>query len=162
MTSSSLHKCIANVRAVQAALSVPFVVEFPGFSEGAGFTRGSLCPLEFFRNVVEESASPCTLDTAHILGLCQQRGWRAHDVLDALPTHATIDIHMSGIVVRDDGSVLDAHHGVLHDAQFALLEALLPRCPALRVVTYEDPRFDDDGVLIPNARAGFTRLCDKL
>ena len=40
----------------------------------------------------------------------------------------------------------------------ARLAALLPRCPELRVVTYEDPRFDDDGTLIRQARPGFARL----
>jgi hypothetical protein len=35
---------------------------------------------------------------------------------------------------------------------------LLPLCPNLRVVTYEDPRFDDQGVLLPETTASFDRL----
>ena len=58
----------------------------------------------------------------------------------------------------EDGAFMDYHHGVLMPEQLEMLALLLPRCPALRVVTYEDPRFDDDGLLRPDAVGPFEAL----
>lgn len=158
MSASSRGRCIAHVDALQRALSVPLVVELPGFTDGACFVLGPECPLAFFHDVVMETGSPCTIDTAHLLGLCALRGIQVEDAIARLPLSSCVDIHMSGTTIRDDGTVYDAHHGVLHPAQLSLLERLLPRCPALRTVTYEDPRFLDDGSLVEKARPGFERL----
>ena len=76
-----------------------------------------------------------------------------------LPLANAFEIHLSGCSVVGDRFV-DAHHGVLLDAQLELLRRLLPRCPNLRLVTYEDPRFTDAGELIPAARPGVSALFD--
>jgi uncharacterized protein (UPF0276 family) len=159
LTTASLQCCVATVRTVQANLLVPFVLELPGFSEGAGFWLGDLDPLWFFRTIVEETDSPCTLDVAHLLGIaglatCRDR---KEDVMAQLPLEACIDIHLSGAHIVNS-AVVDAHHGVLLDEQLDMLEALLPRCPNLRVITYEDPRFLDDGSLVHKALRNAERL----
>ncbi|MBI1945028.1 MAG: DUF692 family protein [Deltaproteobacteria bacterium] len=159
LTTASLRRCIATVRTVQAKLVVPFVLELPGFSEGAGFWLGDLDPLAFFRTIVEETDSPCTIDIAHLLGIAGVESCRDHadDVIARLPLDACIDLHLSGAHLAN-GAIVDAHHGVLLDEQLDLLEALLPRCPNLRVITYEDPRFLDDGRLVPKALRNAERL----
>jgi hypothetical protein len=68
-----------------------------------------------------------------------------------------VEIHLSGSEVVD-GRFLDLHHGVLIDEQLVLLERLLPLCPNLRVVTYEDPKFDDAGTLRSETISSFERL----
>jgi hypothetical protein len=47
---------------------------------------------------------------------------------------------------------------VLLDEQLELLRRLIPRCPSLAGVTYEDPKFDAEGVLLPETRASWDSL----
>ena len=100
------------------------------------------------------------LDVGHLLSyqwLLGARGDALYQDLHRLPLAQCTEIHLSGCELSG-GRFMDHHHGVLMDEQFTLLERLLPLCPALRVVTYEDPRFDDDGALLPGTVASFERL----
>ncbi len=160
LTDAGLRAAVRNTAAVQADLAAPLSVEFPGFSDGTSVAVGRWHAYDFFRRVVEETGSPATLDTGHLLSYQWLLGRRGADLLadlDRLPLAHCIEVHLSGCEVVDDRFV-DYHHGILLDAQLDLLALLLPCCPALRVVTYEDPRFDPDGVLDPRAVANFDRL----
>ncbi|MFZ5478623.1 MAG: DUF692 family multinuclear iron-containing protein [Myxococcota bacterium] len=154
LTTAGLRACVANVRAWQAALEVPFVVEFPGF---AGFTLGKLDAYDFFRGVVEETGAPCTLDVGHLLSWRLPRGLDPLDELDRLPLDRCVEIHLSGAAIVS-GRFVDTHHGVLLNAQLDLLARLLPVCPNLQVVTYEDPKLDPDGALVARAAPNVERL----
>lgn len=166
-TTAGLRACIKNVDKVQRALPVPFVVEFPGVTDGATVVFGKLEAYDYFRRVVHETGSPCTLDTGHLLGWRFLQGFRGaalFDDLDRLPLASCFEIHLSGCSIAS-GQFLDTHNGVLLQEQLLLLERLVPLCPNLRVVTYEDPRFLDDGTLIEKARPGFDalrRLAERL
>src|SRR5205814_8193192 len=124
---------------IQRSLSVPFVVEMPGFTEGASFVVGDMHPYDFFKRVVEETGSPCNLDVAHVMGALWSRGVRGAELLDELerlPLDNCFEIHMSGVHITDDGGLRDSHHGVLVDEQLDVLARLLERCPHVAVVTY--------------------------
>jgi uncharacterized protein (UPF0276 family) len=160
LTAAGLRAAVRNVAEVQGRLSVPLLVEFPGFSEGGSLVLGTMHAYDFFRQVVEETGSPATLDVGHLLSyqwLRGRRGEALYDEIDRLPLDHCFEIHLSGCVVAD-GRFHDAHHGVFLDEQLELLGRLGPRCPNLHAVTYEDPKFDGDGVLIREAVAGFERL----
>jgi len=43
-----------------------------------------------------------------------------------------------------------------------LLEHLVPLCPNLRAITYEDPKFDAQGTLVPRSQQGFARLREQV
>jgi uncharacterized protein (UPF0276 family) len=68
-----------------------------------------------------------------------------------------LEIHLSGCAISS-GRFMDFHHGILLDEQFELLSRLLPCCPNLRAITYEDPKFDERGELLAATRASFERL----
>jgi uncharacterized protein (UPF0276 family) len=160
LTGQGLRAAVQNVVAVQARLVVPLLVEFPGFSGETSLVVGNLHAYDFFRAVVEDTGSPATLDVGHLLSyqwLLGRRGAGLLDDLERLPTESCVEIHLSGAEIAD-GRFKDLHHGVLVDEQFLLLERLLPLCPNLRVVTYEDPRFDADGALLPGTTRSFERL----
>ena len=53
-------------------------------------------------------------------------------------------LHLSGCSIADNRFV-DAHDGVLMPEQLELLERLLPLCPNVRAITFEDPRIDEQG-----------------
>ena len=160
LTVDSLKRCIERVRLYQRELAVPLSVEFPGFSEGLSVVIGEMNAYEFFAAVVRESESPATLDTGHLLSYQWMRGKTGaamFDGLEVLPFDHTFEIHLSGCQITQ-GKFRDLHHGVLLDEQLDLLEWLIPRCPNLKVVTYEDPQYRDDGTLVRKAIPNYERL----
>jgi len=159
-TDAGLECAIANTRFVQERLAAPLLVEFPGFSEGTSIVEGPWHAYDYFREVIEQSDSPATLDTGHLLSyqwLLGKRGEALFEDLDRLPLKSCFEIHLSGCQIVGDRFV-DAHHGVLLEEQLRMLSLLLKRCPNVRAITYEDPRFDAEGEIIPKARPGWERL----
>jgi uncharacterized protein (UPF0276 family) len=164
LDAEGLERAIANVRECQAALSVPLVLEFPGFSRGVSIVIGDLHAYDFFRVLAEETEAPVTLDTGHLLSWQWWRGRRGaalFDELERLPVDHCFEIHLSGCEIADD-RFIDAHHGRLLGEQVELLERLLPICPNLKAVTYEDPRFDAQGVLLTSNQASWRRLVETV
>ena len=164
-TDEGLRAAVANTALVQERLEAPLVVEFPGFSHGCSVVVGDWHAYDFFAEVVRETGSPATLDTGHLLSYQVQKGARGEELyrdLERLPLENTFEIHLSGCALeRLDGPrdrFLDYHHGILIDEQLELLRRLVPLCPRLRAITYEDPRFDDTGALPPAAHRNLDRL----
>jgi uncharacterized protein (UPF0276 family) len=160
LTDEGLAACIRNVRGWQSRLAAPLCVEFPGFTEGATITIGAMDAFEFFRVVAEETGSPVTLDVGHVLSYQWSQGRvgsRRFEALERLPLLACHEIHLSGCQISG-GKFRDLHHGVLLDEQLELLAWLLPRCPHLRAITYEDPRYFEGGELVPKSVVNFERL----
>jgi uncharacterized protein (UPF0276 family) len=160
LTPAGLEASIANTRQVSARLEAPLLLEFPGFSDGIAFFVGRLHAYDFFRVVADEADVAVTLDTGHLLSyqwLVGKRGEELLGELHRLPLARCYEIHLSGCEIRD-GRFFDLHHGVLLDAQLALLDRLLEACPNVRAITYEDPVFDREGTLASAAAPGFQRL----
>ena len=160
LTDEGLAAAIRNTEKVQEALTVPLLVEFPGFSDGTSFCIGNLHAYDFFRQLAEATASPVTLDTGHLMSyqwLCGKRGEDLFTELDRLPLDHCFEIHLSGCAIKDE-RFMDYHHGILMDEQLELLERLLVRCPNLRAVTYEDPKFSRQGVMTKGAVKNVERL----
>jgi len=160
LTAEGLRAAVRNTSVTQARLAIPLLVEFPGFSDEVSFVVGGLHAYDFFRLVVEETGSAATLDTGHLLSyqwLCGKRGAALYDELERLPTQACFEIHLSGCEIVE-GRFVDYHHGVLMNEQLELLRRLLPLCPNLRAVTYEDPKFEASGELQPETKPSFEAL----
>ncbi len=164
LDGDGLRAAIANVRECQAVLPVPLVLEFPGFARGVSVVVGDLHAYDFFRVLADETEAPVTLDVGHLLSWQWWRGRRGaalFDELERLPLASCFELHLSGCEIAG-GRFVDAHHGRLLDEQLHLLERLLPICPNLRAVTYEDPRFDEQGVLVPTNRPSWRRLVETV
>jgi uncharacterized protein (UPF0276 family) len=164
LTDEGLRATIANVRQCQAALPVPLLLEFPGFARGVSLVIGDWHAYDFFRVLAEETASPVTLDVGHLLSWQWWRGRRGpalFDELERLPLDHCFEIHLSGCEIVN-GRFVDAHHGRVLDEQITLLHLLLPLCPNLRAVTFEDPRFDSRGQLLPGNERSWTRIVEAL
>ncbi len=160
LTPSGLVAARKNVAEAQARLEAPLLLEFPGFSHDESLVIGDLHAYDFFREVVEATGTCATLDVGHLLSyqwLRGRRGAELYQELERLPTRHCFEIHLSGCAI-EGARFMDYHHGILLDEQLELLSRMLPLCPNLRAVTYEDPRFDPSGELLPAARPGFERL----
>jgi uncharacterized protein (UPF0276 family) len=162
LTREGLAMCVEHARQWRALLDAPITIEFPGFSEGGTFFLGNQHAFRYFTEVVESADTFATIDIGHILSyqwLRGRRGERVHEELDLLPLERCVEFHLSGCQIAGD-KFRDLHHGILLDEQLELLHHLLPRCPNLRVVTYEDPVFDAEGELVPKTVPNYLRLTD--
>jgi len=160
LDAGGLAACARNVRAYQRKLCAPLVLEFPGFSAGVSLVLGDMDAYDFFRRLADETGAPVTLDVGHLLSWRWWRGLRGPallDDLDRLPLAACFEVHLSGCEIAG-GRFIDAHHGRLMDEQLTLLERLLPLCPNLRAVTFEDPRIDEKGALTASSARSLERL----
>ena len=160
LTERGLACCIANVASWQAQLAAPLVLEFPGFTEGTNVFVGDMDAFEFFASLVEQTGAAATIDIGHVLSyqwLRGRTGARMLEGVERLPLRSCFEFHLSGCSISG-GKFRDLHHGVLLDEQITLLEYLLPRCPRLQAITYEDPKFDADGQMIAKAKPNFARL----
>lgn len=160
LTDDGLAAAVRNTREVQQSLDVPLLVEFPGFSEGTSFCVGTWHAYDFFREVVAATGSPATLDVGHLLSYQWFRGRRGEALygeLERLPLEHCFEIHLSGCAIKND-RFMDYHHGILMDEQLELLDRLVGVCPNLRAVTYEDPKFSEDGELTRKAGPNVERL----
>jgi uncharacterized protein (UPF0276 family) len=162
LDATGLRACVRNVRQAQRGLAVPLVVEFPGFAAGVSLVMGDLDAYDFFRVLAEETGAPVTLDVGHLLSWRWWRGFRGQALFDdlaRLPLAHAFEIHLSGCELDGDRFV-DAHHGRLLDEQLVMLERLLPLCPNLHAVTFEDPRLqtDGDGTQEPASQRSLDRL----
>ena len=105
-----------------------------------------------------------TLDTGHLLSYQWLLGHRGEDLygdLERLPLDRCFEIHLSGCELEGE-RFHDRHHGVLLKEQLELLERLVPLCPNLRAVTYEDPVFDAEGALSAETRPWFEALRERV
>lgn len=164
LTENGRDQCVANVAQWVSRLDTELSIEFPGFTEGGSFMIGHLDAFEFFADVVREAGCLATVDVGHILAyqwLTGRTGPAMYEGIDKLPLERCIEIHLSGCQIVD-GRFRDLHHGVLLDEQIDLLEYLLTITPNLRGVTYEDPKFDAVGELVPKSRFNAQRLFDMV
>ncbi len=160
LTNNGLKACIKNIEEYQLKLKVPVLIEFPGFTDGTNFFIGRIHAFDYFNKLVRETNSPITLDTGHIISyqwLLGKRGEDLYSDLDRLPLEHCFEIHLSGCQIVKD-KFMDFHHGVIMDEQIKLLSTLIPLCPNLKAITYEDPKFDNNGVIISKAKANYLAL----
>ncbi|MFT3709759.1 MAG: DUF692 family protein [Archangium sp.] len=157
LTEGGLAATIRNTRECQDALPVPLLIEFPGFSAGASVVVGDMHAYDFFRRLAEATAAPVTLDVGHLLSYQWWRGGDLFGELERLPLEHCFELHLSGCEISGD-QFIDAHHGVLLEQQFELTARLMERCPNLRAITWEDPRFDEHGELNAANAESWTRL----
>jgi uncharacterized protein (UPF0276 family) len=114
----------------------------------------------YFNRLAEDADVWVTLDVGHLLSyqwLRGRTGSSMFDGIEALPLARCRELHLSGCQIVN-GRFRDLHHGVLLDEQLELTEYLLPRCPNLLGVSYEDPMYREDGQLVEKSRRNYARL----
>ncbi len=163
LSRSSLKICTETSRTVRSELQTPLSIEFPGITDGASFRVGELDLFEFFAELADQSECLVTLDTGHLLGWEWMQGRHQDEMykhLENFPYEKVVEIHLAGSEAKN-GAFFDRHHGLLLPAQFELLDFLLARCPHLKVVTYEDPKFDLQGNLVAVSQPSFDQLKER-
>jgi uncharacterized protein (UPF0276 family) len=135
-TEAGVRDSVAHALHVQSHLSVPLALENPA----AFAKRGELHVLDFMARVHARTGLPMLLDLGHLLSYQLAAGLPLDAGLDGFPLDKVIEVHIAGgVITRRSGRgyYVDDHTQPVREELFGLLEALLPRCPSLRAVTFE-------------------------
>ncbi len=151
LTPEALAQCVHHVEHVRDAMPVPLLIENPVVMTA----RGSMHVMEFMAQLSKATGSPLLIDLGHLLSHQLLRG----DLLEGLqdfPWERVAQLHIAGGVVTGK-AYADDHPQPIRDETWKLFDELLPRCTALRAVTYEG-----DGHPEPLARRVLEKLRNSL
>jgi uncharacterized protein (UPF0276 family) len=133
---SGLHDCTAHALHVQAAVSVPLVLENPAVIA----CRGGMHVLDFMAQLHRRTGLDLLLDLGHLFSYQLARGIPIFSGLDGFPLDRVVEIHLAGGMVTGRGKrrfYVDDHSQPLRDELLEMLASIVPRCDRLRAVTLE-------------------------
>jgi hypothetical protein len=99
--------------------------------------------------VAERADCGLLLDLAHLVIVQRALGLHPSTLLDAFPLERVVELHVAGgssFRIGERELVHDDHGPHVQEATWELLEAVLPRCAALRAVVVECERNDPETV----------------
>ncbi|WP_434389813.1 DUF692 domain-containing protein [Melittangium boletus] len=135
-SEAGVRDCAAHALHVQSYLSVPLALENPAVFA----RRGELHVLDFMARLHARTGLPLLLDLGHLLSYQLAAGLPLDAGLADFPLDRVIELHVAGGVVTRRGArglYVDDHTQPVREELLALVEALVPCCPALRAVTFE-------------------------
>lgn len=131
---ATLRQLVPKVREVVSRLGLPVLLENSAiYVEVPG---AEMSEAEFLNRLCEASGAGILLDLHNLMVNEVNLGWSGERFLDELDLAHVGEIHVAG------GEMLgrwysDAHSGACPERVYELLETVLPRAPALRLVTFE-------------------------
>ncbi|MGD0985944.1 MAG: DUF692 family multinuclear iron-containing protein [Acidimicrobiales bacterium] len=151
-TQEMLDLLVDRVRVLQARYELPFLLEnvvglLPDYP-------GAYSDASFLNSLVEATGCGLLLDVYNLRCDKANRGLEIGPFLDELQLDAVVELHVAG-GVSYRGFTLDVHSRTPEAATLELAAEIAPRCPNLRLVTYE---LLDEAV----ATLGTTRIVQSL
>jgi uncharacterized protein (UPF0276 family) len=138
-TREVLAIVVENVRAVQAGLPVPLVLEnIAALFEWPG---AEMDEATFLREVLEQTGALLLLDVANLHANACNLGWDPVRFLDRLPLERLAYVHVAGGVRRDDGYYHDTHAHAVPLSVFELVAEVARRVAAPNVLIERDDNF---------------------
>jgi uncharacterized protein (UPF0276 family) len=134
LDTPTLRHLVPKVSETVSRLSLPLLLENSAiYVEVPG---AEMSEAEFLNRLCEESGAGLLLDLHNLMVNEVNLGWSGERFLDELELSRVSEIHVAG------GEMLgrwysDAHSGACPDRVYALLDAVIPRAPNLRLVTFE-------------------------
>ena len=133
---SGVDDCAAHALHVQAAISVPLLLENPAVIA----CRGGMHVLDFMAELNRRTGLDLLLDLGHLFSYQLSRDIPMLAGLDGFPLDRVVEIHLAGGMVTGRGNrrfYVDDHRQPLRDELLEMLALLVPRCNRLRAVTLE-------------------------
>ena len=130
----TLRELVPKVATVVARLDIPVLLENSAIYVDVPDTN--MNEAQFLNRLCEETAAGVLLDLHNLMCNEINLGWDGERYLDQLDLTRVLEIHVAG------GEMLgrwytDAHSGACPERVFELLDLVIPRAPALRLVTLE-------------------------
>jgi uncharacterized protein (UPF0276 family) len=145
-------RCVArNVRRVQDAIGVPWLVE--NISYYATIDDSEMDEASFIRAVVEEAGCGLLLDVNNVFVNAHNQGYDARAFIARLPLDRVVQIHLAGHD-RSGPVWIDTHGQAVQDEVWKLFEDTWPLLPEPSVLIEWDNALPElDGLLAEGARA---------
>jgi len=147
MSEDGLRDCAVHARHVQAALSVPLLLENPAVIA----RRGPMHVLELMARLHEAVGCGLILDLGHLLSFQLSAGLPLHAALEGFPLEAVREIHVAGGAITRAAHrelYMDDHSQPVREELFELLAQVLPRCTALQAVVFEGDGHPDAAAVV--------------
>lgn len=142
-TKGHLAFVVDNIRRVQDAVGLPFVIE--NITETHQLPGSTMDTADFLGELVRRSGCGLLLDVTNLHINSVNLGFDAIDYARRLPLDAVVQLHLAG-GIWDGSTLIDSHSEAVPEKVWELFEALLPEMPALKGVIIERddnfPSFD--------------------
>lgn len=136
--AAEIEAMAESVRALRA------VNPFAGFENAAWYFKRCADEPALVARLIEDSGAWMLLDAHNVFTLCINHGLDWKTVIDALPLHRVLCMHVSGGSQSDSGWLpsgrvmrLDSHDDAVPDTVFDILEYAAHRAPNLRGIVLE-------------------------
>jgi uncharacterized protein (UPF0276 family) len=123
-SEAAVEHVVPRVRAVQARVGRPFLLENPSYY--AVMPGGTLDEASFLRHVLEEADCGLLLDVNNVWVNAQNHGYDPRAFIDALPLSRVAQVHLAGHEVRPE-VLVDTHGAPVCDEVWALYGYLLSK-----------------------------------
>lgn len=137
-TEEALQAVVRNVRQVQQALGVPFLLE--NISQYFAFKGADYDEPAFFEEVARKTGCGILLDVTNLGNNAVNLGWDPKRYLDAFPLERVVQLHLAG-AERIDGKLLDTHGAPIHREVWRLAEDVVARCDVRALLIERDQTF---------------------
>ena len=124
----------ARVREVQARVATPFLLENNVYF--AAIPEQEMTEPEFLNRLAAETGCGLLLDLHNLHTNARNHGTDPYAFLAELELDRVVELHIAG-GAEIDGAYHDSHSGPCPEEVWALLDAVAPRAPNLRGVTFE-------------------------
>lgn len=132
-SDEAIEVSVRNIRAIQATLEVPFVVENVAYYLKNPMTV--MTEPEFLRKVVTGADCGLLLDLHNVYTNATNFGLDPFAFVEQLPLDRVVQIHLAG-GQETEGMWIDSHSSCSPELVWRLLDHVLPRCP-VRGVNFE-------------------------
>ena len=142
-TRESLDVVVRNVRAAQARLPVPLVLE--NIAALFEWPENAIDEEDFIGEVLDRTGASLLFDLANLYANARNLGFEALAWLDRLPLERVAYVHLAGGIVHADGLYHDTHAHPLPLPVLGLLRSLCERVSPPGVLIERDDQFPSEG-----------------
>lgn len=137
-TEEALRATVRNVREVQAAFGIPFLVE--NISAYFTYAGADFTEPEFFTELARKTGCGVLLDVTNLGNNAVNLGWSPKEYLDAMPLERVVQLHLAG-AEWTEGKLLDTHGAPIHAEVWALTREVIARCDVRGLLIERDQTF---------------------
>jgi uncharacterized protein (UPF0276 family) len=152
-TPDSLARVVSHIDATQQALGRRILIENP--ATYMGFTASTFSEPDFITEVIRRSGCGLLLDVNNIVVSAINHDFDPLQYLQALPLHATGEVHLAGHALQTDSAgrplAIDTHDGPVQEPTWHLFREALRATGRIPVLIEWDAHLPDWPVLVEQA-----------
>ncbi len=150
-TDETLRVVVANVKAIQDQVHVPFLLE--NISQYFQFRGADMTEPEFFQEVVGRTGCGVLLDLTNLRNNAANLGIDRRSYLDHFPLEQVVQLHVAGSEWVD-GKLLDTHGAPVHKEVWAMAKDVVENHPVRALLLERDQAFGPAAQLANELRRG--------